>query len=121
MATARIAAFLGLAVCGFAQDSPADAAQKYREDLRIDPRNSLAHFLLGELYFEQRNFQAAVNEFRSALNGDPHPTWIDAWAHIELGEIFDTTGQRARGVQEYRQAMETKDDTEGAQAIAPGF
>lgn len=118
MLTVRLVALLMLAASGFGQDSAADAVQKYREALKRDPRNSLAHFLLGELFFQQSNFVGAANEFRSALNGDPHPTWIDTWAHIELGEIFDTTGQRAGGVQEYRQALKIKDDTQGAQAIA---
>ena len=118
MVTARVAGLFIFASCGFGQDSSADAIPKYREELKRDPQNSLAHFLLAELFFDQQNFQAAANEFRSALNGDPHPKWIDAWAHIELGEIFDTTGQRNRAANEYRQAVETKNDTEGAQAIA---
>jgi TonB family protein len=35
-----------------------------------------------------------------------------------MGEIFDLTGQRARAVNEYRQAVETRDDSEGAQMMA---
>jgi hypothetical protein len=32
-----------------------------------------------------------------------------------LGKIFDITGQRERAVNEYRQAMQTNDNTQGAQ------
>ena len=35
-------------------------------------------------------------------------------AHINLGKIFDITGQRERAVNEYRQALQTNDNTQGA-------
>jgi hypothetical protein len=57
-------------------------------DLEQALDSALALFLTGEPVFEARNFQAAANEFRAALNGDPHPNWIDAWAAIDLGEIL---------------------------------
>jgi tetratricopeptide (TPR) repeat protein len=87
-------------------------------ELERNPRNSLAHFRTGELYFKQHNFQAAANEFREALNGDAHPPWINVWAHIDLGELFDETNQRERAVREYWLAIRTNDDTDGAQAFA---
>ncbi len=30
------------------------------------------------------------------------PRWTEVWSHIELGRIFDVTGQRERAVNEYR-------------------
>jgi len=56
----------------------------------------------------------AANEFREAANGDLQPKWIEVWSHINLGKIFDLTGQRDRALNEYRQAIRTKDDTRGA-------
>ena len=54
--------------------------------------------------------------FRSgcALNGDLDPKWTEVWAHIHLGMIFDVTGQRDRAVNEYKQAVRTKDNTQNA-------
>jgi TonB family protein len=92
--------------------------QKYREKLQQHQGNSLVHFRLGESFFEQRDFQFAAYEFRVALDGDPHPNWIDAWAHIDLGEIFDAGHQRGRAIRDYQAAIATRDDTDGAQAIA---
>jgi TonB family protein len=94
--------------------------QRYREELRQAPGSALAHFRMGESFFDVHNFQAAANEFRDALNGSPHPhpNWIDAWAHIDLGEIFDATGQRDRAIVEYKQAIATGDNTDGVQEIA---
>jgi exonuclease VII small subunit len=36
------------------------------------------------------------------------------WSHVNLGKIFDITGQRERAVNEYRQAIQTNDNTQGA-------
>jgi hypothetical protein len=49
------------------------------------------------------------------LNGDLQPRWIEVWAHVNLGKIFDITGQRHRAINEYHLAQRTKDSTRGAQ------
>jgi TonB family protein len=118
MANLGLAALLVSIVAGLAQDVPSDTIRTYQAMVEQDPRNALAHFRLGELFFEQRNFQSSANEFHEAINGDLHPKWIDVWAHIDLGELFDITGQRDRGALEYRLALRTKDNTEGAQGFA---
>jgi Tfp pilus assembly protein PilF len=62
----------------------------------------------------QKNYQAAANSFRDALRGDDDPKWTEVWSHVNLGKIFDITGQRERAVNEYRQAIQTNDNTQGA-------
>ena len=47
-----------------------DAIQEYQHALDLQPNNSLAHFRLAEAMFYQKNYQAAANAFRSALDGD---------------------------------------------------
>ena len=71
--------------------------------------------------FLQNNYQQAANDFREALNGDLEPKWTEVWSHINLGKIFDITGQRDRAVNEYNQAIRTKDDTQGAQEEAAKY
>ena len=63
----------------------------------------------------QNNYQSAANEFREVLNGDQEPEWTIVWAHINLGMIFDLTGQRERAVNEYQLAIRTRDNTRNAQ------
>jgi tetratricopeptide (TPR) repeat protein len=92
-----------------------EALQQYQKALETNRTSSLAHFRIAEVYFLQNNFQPSANEFREALNGDLQPKWTEVWAHINLGKIFDITGQRDRAVNEYNLAMRTKDDTQGAQ------
>ena len=74
-----------------------------------------------EVFFLQNNYQSAANDFREALNGDLEPKWTEVWSHINLGKIFDITGQRERAVNEYNLAIRTKDDTQGAQEEAAKY
>jgi len=97
-----------------------DASRHYLSALEVQKNNSLAHFRLGEASFFQKNYQAAANAFRDAIDGDLDPSykWVEVWSHIYLGKIFDLTGQRERAVNEYSKAIELADDTGGAQAEA---
>ncbi len=61
------------------------------------------------------SLQAAANAYRESINGDGEPRWTEVWWHVQLGKIFDVTGQRERATNEYRHALETNDNTEGAQ------
>jgi tetratricopeptide (TPR) repeat protein len=92
----------------------ADALKEYQKALEVARNSSLAHYRVGELFFLQSNFQTAANSFREALNGDLEPKWTEVWAHINLGKIFDVTGQRERAVNEYKMALRTKDNTQNA-------
>jgi len=95
-----------------------EAIKAYDNALKLNPRKSLAHFRLAEVFWEQFNLQAAANSFRDALNGDKDPKWIEVWAYIYLGKIYDILGQRQRAMAEYNKAVNTKDDTFSAQAEA---
>jgi tetratricopeptide (TPR) repeat protein len=91
-----------------------EALKEYQKALEVNRANSLAHYRIAEVFFLQSNYQSAANEFREALNGDLQPKWTEVWSHINLGKIFDITGQRERAVNEYKQAQRTKDNTQGA-------
>src|SRR5207245_9732076 len=85
-----------------------DALKEYQKALEANRNGSLAHYRIAEVFFLQSNYQAAANEFREALNGDLQPKWTEVWSHINLGKVFDITGQRERAVNEYNQADRTK-------------
>jgi len=90
------------------------ALAEYQKALEANSQSSLASYRIAELLFTQRNFQASVNSYRDALRGDGEPRWTEVWSHIALGKIFDITGQRDRAVNEYRLAVQTNDNTQGA-------
>ncbi|WP_353062563.1 M1 family aminopeptidase [Tunturibacter psychrotolerans] len=97
-----------------AQGDLTGALIEYQKALDANKNSSLAAYRIGEIFFMQRNYQSAANSFRDALRGDGDPKWVEVWSHIELGRIFDVTGQRDRAVNEYRLAVQTNDNTQGA-------
>jgi tetratricopeptide (TPR) repeat protein len=86
----------------------------FEQAIKIDPKRSIAHYRLAEVFFEQMNLQASANTFRDALNGDKEPKWIEVWCYVYIGKIYDILGQRQRALAEYSKALNTKDNTNGA-------
>jgi tetratricopeptide (TPR) repeat protein len=97
-----------------AQGDLTGALVEYQKALDSNKNSSLAAYRIGEIFFNQKNYQSAANSFRDALRGDGDPKWTEVWSHVELGRIFDVTGQRERAVNEYRLAVQTNDNTQGA-------
>src|ERR1051326_3540612 len=97
-----------------AQGSLSEALTEFNKALDVNKNSSLAHYRIAEVFYLQRNYQSAANEYREAISGDQDPRWTEVWSHVMLGKIFDTTGQRDRAVNEYRQAIQTNDNTQGA-------
>lgn len=98
-----------------------EAIKEYQKALEVNRQSSLAHYRVGEVFLLQNNNQSAANEFRESLNGDLDPKWTEVWAHINLGKIFDISGQRDRAVNEYNHAIRTRDNTQGAQEEAAKY
>jgi len=96
------------------QSDFAGALAEFNKALDVNKNSSLAHYRIAEVFFLQKNYQASANAYREALNGDGEPRWTEVWSHIQLGKIFDVTGQRERATNEYRQAIQTNDNTQGA-------
>ncbi len=97
-----------------AQGDLTGALVEYQKALDANKNSSLAAYRIGEIFFTQRNYQSAKNSFADALRGDGDPKWVEVWSHVEIGRIYDVTGQRERAVNEYRQAVQTNDNTQGA-------
>jgi len=96
------------------QQALLEAIKQYQSVLDLNKNSSIAHYRIGEIHFKLRNYNAASEEMRAALNGDLAPRWVEVWAHLTLGKIFDITGQRDRALNEYQRALQTNDNTQGA-------
>jgi tetratricopeptide (TPR) repeat protein len=130
-----IFAFLAFMHPAFCQSSDCNTLEECQAAIKANLRSSLPHYRLGEIFFNMENpvacnsehplpckyYQSAVNEFRKALNGDHDPKWIDVWSHIDVGKIFDLTGQHERALVQYRLARQTKDNTRSAQDEAAKY
>ena len=96
------------------QNDLTEALKEFQRALDINKNSSLAHYRIADVFFLQHNYQSAANAYRESLNGDGEPRWTEVWSHIQLGKIFDLTGQRERASNEYRQALQTNDNTQNA-------
>ena len=96
------------------QGDLAGALAEFNKALEANKNSSLAHYRIAEVFYLQSNYQASANAYRESLNGDGEPRWTEVWSHLQLGKIFDVTGQRERAINEYRQAIQTNDNTQGA-------
>ncbi len=99
----------------------AEALADYQKALDVVKNSSLAHYRIGELFFLQSNWSAAMNAFHDSLTGDLNPKWTEVWSHIHLGWIYDINDQRARAQNEYSQALRTKDNSYNAQEEAQKY
>ena len=90
------------------------ALTEFNKALDFNKNSSLAHYRIADVFFYQRNYQSSANAYRASIDGDGEPRWTEVWSHIQLGKIFDITGQRERAVGQYRQATQTNDNTFGA-------
>jgi aminopeptidase N len=98
-----------------------EAQRQLEEALKLDKSNSWVYYNLGLIFLEQRNYQQALDNFDAALHGNLRPSWIEAWARIKRGNAYDGMGDRGRATHEYRQAIETGIDFDGAQRAAQEY
>ena len=98
------------------QNDFAGALAEYNKALEVNKNSSLAHYRVAVVFFQQKNYHASANAYRESLVMEmaADPRWTEVWSHIQLGKIFDVTGQRERATNEYRQAIQTNDNTQGA-------
>jgi aminopeptidase N len=98
-----------------------EAQRQLEEALKLDKSNSWVYYNLGLIFLEQRNYDPAIDNFKAALSGSLRPAWIEAWAHIKMGNAYDARGDRARAVNEYKKAVESGIDFDNAQRVAQDF
>jgi aminopeptidase N len=106
----------------FKEGQYAEAQQQLEGALKLDRNNAWIYYNLGLIYFEQKNWQLALDNFQASLDAaSGKPAWIDTWAYIKRGNAYDAKGDRAKAVNEYQKAVQAGSDYDNAQAIAKKY
>jgi len=106
----------------FKEGQYAEAQQQLEGALKLDRNNAWIYYNLGLVYFEQKNWQLALDQFQAALDAaSSKPAWIDTWARIKRGNAYDARGDRAKAVNEYQKAVQAGSDYDNAQAVAKKY
>src|SRR5437870_3378 len=106
----------------FHEGQYAEAQQQLEAALKLDRNNAWVYYNLGLVFFEQRNWQLALDNFQAVLDSNnSKPEWIETWAHIKRGNAYDARGDRVHAVDEYDRALKAGSNYDNAQAIAKKF
>jgi tetratricopeptide (TPR) repeat protein len=106
----------------FREGQYAEAQQQLEAALKLDRSNAWVYYNLGLVFFEQRNWQLALDNFQAALDStNSRPDWLEAWARIKRGNAYDARGDRVHAVDEYNKALKTGTNYDNAQAVAKKF
>src|SRR6266576_6448434 len=106
----------------FKEGQYAEAQQQLESALKLDRDNAWIYYNLGLVFFEQKNWQLALDNFQASLDAaSSKPVWIDTWAHIKRGNAYDAKGDRAKAVNEYQKAVQAGSDYDNAQNVAKKF
>jgi predicted O-linked N-acetylglucosamine transferase (SPINDLY family) len=84
-----------------ARDRFAEALDRYRRALAVDPDHALAHYNTGAVHAELGRLDLAVRSFRRAVKRDP----ALADAHVGLGFIARERGDLEESIRRHRKAL----------------
>jgi tetratricopeptide (TPR) repeat protein len=79
-----------------------------KRSLQGDPLSSLANFAFGSVLFFARQWDAAIDQLRSARDLDP-TFWIDA---CFLARVYEQKGRLPEAIAEFQRAVELGDNSE---------
>ena len=106
----------------FKEGQYAEAQQQLEGALKLDRNNAWIYYNLGLVYFEQKNWQLAIDNFEGAINSASSKLeWIDTWAHIKEGNAYDAKGMRPQAVSQYEKAVNAGSNYDNAQAAAKKY
>ncbi|MGH9450079.1 MAG: tetratricopeptide repeat protein [Terriglobia bacterium] len=90
------------------QGNPAGALLEYQRALQRDPRVERVHRAMGELYWQERHFDLAAEQFTAELRVNP----LDAESNLRIGEYRLAKGNAAEAIPFLQTALTAKTSEE---------
>lgn len=78
------------------------ALELFKQAIRLDEKFSLAHLHLGNIYFEQENWELAETEYKDAIKNDTHNSEL----YFRLGKVYHFKKLYKKAVDAYNKALE---------------
>jgi tetratricopeptide (TPR) repeat protein len=78
-----------------------EAIESFKQAIRINPDDALAHYNLGGDYYDSGKHEEAIESYKQALRIDPG----FAQAHYNLGFAYYTSGKYKEAMESYKQAL----------------
>jgi tetratricopeptide (TPR) repeat protein len=107
-AVAEDAAFaighINLAIAHYFNRDMAKAAESARAAIKLNPKSPHAHYVLGAVLKNEKQYDAALAAFNQVLAADPR----DAYANIQIGQIHSLKQQYEPAVAAFRRALEAE-------------
>jgi tetratricopeptide (TPR) repeat protein len=107
-AVAKDAAFaighVNLAIAHYFNRDMARAAESARAAIKLNPKSPHAHYVLGAVLKNEKQYDAALAAFNQVLAADPK----DAYANIQIGQIHSLKQQYEPAVTAFRRALEAE-------------
>ncbi|HUS19239.1 MAG TPA: tetratricopeptide repeat protein [Terriglobales bacterium] len=82
-----------------------------------NPHKAEKSIEVGEYYFKEKNYKAAISRYREALEYKPR----DAVATYRLGEVLERTGQNEEALQRYEEYLKILKDGPFAEECKQGI
>jgi Tfp pilus assembly protein PilF len=93
-----------LAIAHYFNRELAKAAEEARAAIKLTPQSPHAHYILGAVLKNEKQYDAALAAFNKVLAADPK----DAYANIQIGQIHSLKQQYEPAVAAFRRALEAE-------------
>lgn len=85
-----------------------DEAQSYFErEQQSNPKNSLAYYYIGEVYYRKADFSKALEYYQKAIEIEP----VNSGYHLAAGMAYLSLGQNDKAIEEFQTAVSSAPGT----------
>jgi tetratricopeptide (TPR) repeat protein len=101
-----------------AQRRYAQAEEKLRALLALEPANGNAYFYLGQIASQQKRHEEAFDYYREAQASQHAEDWVKAWARVRMGKFLAYQGEFEKARVQFEEVIKLEGKLRGARQEA---